>query len=71
MTLGAFIRDRRTALSWTQDQLATRVGVGRSSLALWETGRRRPSIDHLRALSDSFALTEAEQSQVMKMATAA
>lgn len=37
--IGARIRAARAARSWTQDQLANAVGVSRSAVAQWETGR--------------------------------
>ncbi len=37
--IGARIRTAREELGWTQDQLAAEVGVSRSAVAQWETGR--------------------------------
>jgi transcriptional regulator with XRE-family HTH domain len=37
--IGARIRTAREDLGWTQDDLATAVGVSRSAVAQWETGR--------------------------------
>jgi len=37
--IGARIRTARQELGWTQDQLAAAVGVSRSAVAQWETGR--------------------------------
>ncbi|MEJ0016727.1 MAG: helix-turn-helix transcriptional regulator [Acetobacteraceae bacterium] len=37
--IGARIRTAREDQGWTQDQLATAVGVSRSAVAQWETGR--------------------------------
>jgi len=37
--IGTRIRDTRQELGWTQDQLAEAVGVSRSAVAQWETGR--------------------------------
>jgi transcriptional regulator with XRE-family HTH domain len=37
--IGARIRTAREQQGWTQDQLATAVGVSRSAVAQWETGR--------------------------------
>ena len=37
--IGERIRSARQELGWTQDQLAVAVGVSRSAVAQWETGR--------------------------------
>src|SRR5690242_16563174 len=37
--IGARIRAAREDQGWTQDQLASAVGVSRSAVAQWETGR--------------------------------
>jgi transcriptional regulator with XRE-family HTH domain len=37
--IGARIRAAREEQEWTQDQLAAAVGVSRSAVAQWETGR--------------------------------
>jgi transcriptional regulator with XRE-family HTH domain len=37
--IGERIRTAREELGWTQDQLAAAVGVSRSAVAQWETGR--------------------------------
>jgi len=37
--IGARIRLAREEQGWTQDQLAAAVGVSRSAVAQWETGR--------------------------------
>ena len=37
--IGARIRDTRRKRGWTQDALAEAVGVTRSAVAQWETGR--------------------------------
>jgi DNA-binding XRE family transcriptional regulator len=42
MTLGALIRERRTSLGLSQEQLAERVGVTRQSVQQWESGQTGP-----------------------------
>ena len=37
--IGTRIREAREDQGWTQDQLAEAVGVSRSAVAQWETGR--------------------------------
>jgi len=42
---------------WTQEELAEKIGVSRSTIAKWEVGRGRPMISNLLALSDVFGVT--------------
>jgi len=49
-----FIKDRRTALGMTQEDLAARVGVERPAIALWEAGARTPTTDKLPALASAL-----------------
>ena len=37
--IGTRVRDVRRQRGWTQDEFARRVGVSRSAVAQWETGR--------------------------------
>lgn len=39
LQIGTRIRNARQERGWTQDQLATAIGVSRSAVAQWETGR--------------------------------
>ena len=49
--LAARIRDARRARGLTQDELAQAVGVTRSAVAQWETGRAGQLTRHLAALA--------------------
>ena len=40
--IGARIRRRRQVLGWTQEELAGRLGVVKSSVANWESGKHFP-----------------------------
>ncbi|MEU7980547.1 helix-turn-helix transcriptional regulator [Micromonospora sp. NPDC049081] len=47
----ALIRDARTRLGWTQDQLVERSPVSRSTLLRWESGdASRPEPEQVRAV---------------------
>lgn len=48
------IKELREAKGLTQDYVARMAGVARSTFALWETGRRKPTFDNLIALSRVF-----------------
>ena len=45
------ISEKRKAMGLSQEKLAKRVGVSRSTIAMWETGGSRPGPDELLALS--------------------
>jgi putative transcriptional regulator len=51
------LRERR---GLTQAQLATRIGVHRVTVATWETGRYRPSIDLLPRLAKALKVSVAD-----------
>lgn len=44
----------RTASSVSQLAIASKIGVGRTSVTLLETGQRAPSVEVLCALADYF-----------------
>lgn len=50
--LGQEILRRRKAMGMTQEELASRMGVSRQSVAKWETGQSSPGIDRLALLRD-------------------
>ncbi len=56
-TIGDTIRDLRRIRGLTQQQLAALVGVSRAALASWETGRRTPDVQTIRALASAFGTT--------------
>jgi len=41
-SIGTTIQKRRHVLGWTQEQLAERVGVNRSTITNWERGKHFP-----------------------------
>ena len=45
------IRELRKAQKLSQQELATKLGVDRSTIAKWETGTNSPRIDKLRQLA--------------------
>ena len=46
------IRELRKAQKLSQQELATKLGVDRSSVAKWETGAHTPRTDKLRKLAE-------------------
>ncbi len=55
--LGNRIREARTRLGLTQDELGGRLGIGKSSISEWEHGKRSPSIDDLTRLAEALSTT--------------
>ena len=55
--LGDKLRDLRNERNLSQAQLAKRIGVNSSTVALYETGDRLPSLPRLIALSRSLGVT--------------
>jgi transcriptional regulator with XRE-family HTH domain len=51
MDIGTRIKIMRKKNGWSQADLATRVGVDRTSISNWEINRREPDISALQKLS--------------------
>jgi transcriptional regulator with XRE-family HTH domain len=54
--IGARIRTAREEQGWTQDQLAAAVGVSRSAVAQWETGRAGQVTTNLTRVAASLGV---------------
>ena len=50
--IGTRIRDARQERGWTQERLAEAVGVSRSAVAQWETGRAGQLTGHLSRIAE-------------------
>lgn len=50
------IRLMRRSRDMTQQQLADRLGVACSTIAMYETGKREPNLDTLEKLADIFGV---------------
>lgn len=48
------IREYRKQRKWTQDELAKRIGVERSAVAKWESGKSQPQAARFVALAEVF-----------------
>ena len=55
--LGLRFCELRTALGWSQVQLATRVGAAKQTVSNWENDNIQPSIEMLVRLSKIFGVT--------------
>lgn len=56
-TTATAIRHYRTVNSYSGSALCRKLGINRSTLYLWESGKQKPSPDHLRALAEVFGIT--------------
>jgi len=54
--IGARIRTAREEQGWTQDQLAEAVGVSRSAVAQWETGRAGQVTTNLTRVAEALGV---------------
>ncbi|WP_048859943.1 helix-turn-helix domain-containing protein [Acidisphaera rubrifaciens] len=54
---GARVRDLRHARGMTQSELADAIGVSRSAVAQWESGRAGQATPHLRRVADVLGVS--------------
>ena len=55
--IGAFIAERRKAKSWTQSQLAEKLGITDKAISKWETGRSMPDLSLFIPLCELLEVT--------------
>jgi transcriptional regulator with XRE-family HTH domain len=55
--VGQRIKDRRTELGWTQEQLAQKAGISKSFLSELENGKRSVSADNLLDLARALSVS--------------
>ena len=55
--LGQRIEELRTALGWSQVELAKKLSVAKQTVSNWENGNIQPSIEMLVRLSQTFRVT--------------
>ena len=54
--LARIIKSLRTKEGMTQDELANKIGVVRSTVGNWEQGKRNPDLEQLEEIADLFNL---------------
>ena len=57
MNMGEKIKNRRTEHNMTQDELAKRLAVSRSTVFNWETGRNYPDMQIIVSIADILGLS--------------
>jgi transcriptional regulator with XRE-family HTH domain len=55
--LGQRIRDRRKTLSFTQEELAKKAGIGAPYLSMIERGKRTPHVETLAQIAVALGIT--------------
>jgi transcriptional regulator with XRE-family HTH domain len=58
--LGLTIKAARESLNISQDELADKVGVTRSAVSAWESGKNGPGRKRIKLLADALGLTQLE-----------
>lgn len=57
LQIGQRVARLRVSNEWSQDQLAQRIGVSRSTVWRVETGERRVTVEELVRLADALGVT--------------
>lgn len=57
MTMGEKILALRKARSWSQEELAERIGVTRQAVSRWESDSAKPDADKIIAVCDLFGVS--------------
>jgi len=57
LVIGWRIRAARRAIGWTQAQLAEAAGLQPAAVSHFETGRRKPCADNLRAIAEAIPIS--------------
>ncbi|OPA74120.1 transcriptional regulator [Paenibacillus selenitireducens] len=57
MKYGNRIADLRERKGWTQEELATTIGISRAALSHYEKNRRKPDFETLTQLADLFQVS--------------
>ena len=57
MSIGEKIKAARKETGYTQEQVAQKLSVSRSTVANWENGKSRPNDNKLKEISDLFNIS--------------
>lgn len=58
--MGKIIHDLRTSRGWSQEVLSGLAGIGRSHLAMIETGRKNASVETIWRIAAAFGIALSE-----------
>jgi len=68
VSFGEWLKRRRAAEGWTQQQLAQRINCSISSLRKMESEERRPSVQVIERLAELFNIPQNEQKSFLRFA---
>lgn len=54
---GVMISSLRKASRMSQSELGDKLGIGVSSISMWEAEKREPSLEHLMTMADLFGVS--------------
>jgi transcriptional regulator with XRE-family HTH domain len=57
MNLGDRIRDLRNGNRWTQEELAEKLSLAKSTISLYEAGKREPDYETIKNIATCFNVT--------------
>lgn len=66
VTIGTMIRELRESKNVSQKELADRLKIHKSTLSLWESGKRQVSIGNLWQITEHLSMTDEEKEQFYK-----
>jgi predicted ATPase/transcriptional regulator with XRE-family HTH domain len=69
-SFGYWLRRQRLARDWRQGDLAARLGIATVTLRKLEADERRPSLQLIGLIADTFGLSDAERADLIRVARA-
>ncbi len=57
MAIGERIKELREQKKWSQEELATKLGITQDSISLWEKNKRTPNTQYIIALCNIFEVS--------------
>jgi len=57
MSIGEILKQARSAINLTQEEVAEKLSISRQTISSWENGKSYPDIAYVMALSDTYGIT--------------
>lgn len=55
--IAKFLKEERENSNFTQEEAAKRIGVSKSIISKWETGKSYPSLENLSKISETYGIS--------------